>query len=422
MYVLKQIRRHGARAGWVCITLLAGCGFEFGTGGINSTLNLTTLGLDSESTLFESSPNGLFELAEAATINEESRVIRGSIDGANDVDIYDLGPAAPGDRFVVSMTAEDTLAPALAAFDEDGTCLLVNDHRNVYLGVLEPFIDVIVRKETDAAYIAISATPGFDAQGDYALLVSKERTVDIPPPESDTVLLVFNGDIGVRVGSRSPVDVPRFDAVNVSSSYVGQTDLMVEEIVARVRDDYDGFDVTILSTSEGDRFQSDMTRIFFGTYDEALLGVAEGVDEFNATTAQEAMIFTDTFAAFMPLEPTVEEMAQAIANVTSHEIGHLMGLVHTSNPQGIMDVTASLFHLLGDQTFNYSSIYAAVFPLGNQNAVSYLLNTVGGDFSLELTKPWRPRPETLRIRDDMGMDPVRTTWRLSSCCLTHGKD
>lgn len=402
--------------------LLAGCGFEFGTGRTNSTLNLTTLGIDSESTLFESSPNGLFELAEPATINDEARVIRGSIDGPNDVDIYDLGPAAPGDRIVVNMTAEDTLQPALAAFDEDGTCLLVNDHRNVYLGVVEPFLDVIVRRGTSAAYIAISATPGFDAQGDYALLVSKERTVDIPPPESDTILLVFDGGIGVSVGSRSPVDVPRFDAVSISSSYFGQTDVMVEDIVARVRDDYDGLDVTILSTSEGDRFQSDMTRIFFGTFDEALLGVAEGVDEFNATTAQEAMIFTDTFAAFMPLDPTVEEMAQAIANVASHEIGHLLGLVHTSDPLGIMDVTASLFQLLSDQTLNDSSIYAAVFPLGNQHAISYLLDTLGGDFRLALAKAWAPRPDTLRTRDDVGMDPARTSWRLSTCCLTHGKD
>jgi hypothetical protein len=165
-----------------------------------------------------------------------------------------------------------------------------------------------------------------------------------------------------------------------------------------------------------------MTRIFFGTYDDALLGVAEGVDEFNATTAQEAMVFTDTFAAFMPLDPPVEDMAQAIANVASHEIGHLMGLVHTSDPLGIMDVTASLYQLLGDQRFNDSAIYAAVFPLGNQNAVTYLLNTVGGDFRLALSKAWRPRPETLRIRDEVGMDPVRTSWRLSTCCLTHGKE
>ena len=50
----------------------------------------------------------------------------------------------------------------------------------------------------------------------------------------------------------------------------------------------------------------------------------------------------DTFEAFDPLRPSVAAMSQAIANVACHEIGHLLGLVHTQSPNDIMDVTASL--------------------------------------------------------------------------------
>lgn len=403
--------------------MAAGCGFQLGStggSGSRSTLNLDTLGLDSETTFFESNPNHRFELAELVRVKGTSRVIRGTVDGAQDVDVFNLGPGEPGDHVVVSMTAAESLDAALAAFDDNGTSLLINDHRNVYLGRVDPFIDIVIRHATDAVYLAVSATPGYASSGDYALVASNTSAAEPFAQRSDVVLLVFDGATSAKVGNRSPVNVPPFDAVNLSPVYAGTTDDMVAEIVDRVREDYAGYDVSILSTSEGDTLRSDMTRIFFGTFDAALLGVAEGVDEFNATVAQEAMVFTDTFAAFLPLDPSVEEMAQAIANVASHEIGHLMGLVHTSDPAGIMDVTASLNQLLGDQTFNDSAIYPGVFPIGFQDAGAYLLDTVGGDLRVLVAKTTRIGVQRLRVRGDSPERAARTSWRLSSCCLTHG--
>ena len=103
------------------------------------------------------------------------------------------------------------------------------------------------------------------------------------------------------------------------------------------------------------------------------------MDEYNALTAQHAIVFTDTFEAFDPLRPSVAAMGQAIANVASHEIGHLLGLVHTKEPHDIMDVTASLRQLLGEQVFGRAPIYSTVFPLGDQDSTQMLLDAVGGD-------------------------------------------
>ncbi len=426
MQVQKNARGKSARRPILLGALIVcGCGNNPGAPGDNSprpTLNLSTLGLSSDSTYFETYDNNLFEQAELVEVGSDPRVIRGRIGDGNDVDVYDLGPMSPETRVLVEMTAADTLDAAISLFDEWGSTYLVNDHRNVYLGQSVPFIDVVVARDTEACYVAIAATPGFSGYGDYALQASVEYPVPLPGPRPDTVLLVFDGGRNVRIGNRPVVDVPAFDAANISEEFQGDTDEMMRLIVEGVREDYEGYDVVILSTSEGARYESSMTRLFFGTYDPALLGIAEGIDEFNGTQSQEAIVFTDTFAAFMQLGPTIEEMAQAIANVASHEAGHLFGLVHTKDPHGIMDVTASLNQLLVDQHFRRSPIYVDVFPVGAHDAIQLLFDTLGGDEAVLLQKQSEAETAFQKRSVEATGPPARQRFHLSTCGLEHPRE
>lgn len=405
---------------FLCALMLSGCGMA----GVTSqddesrtTLSLATLGADDESTYYESGGNDLLKSAERVDIDADARVIRGTVSSASDVDTYDLGPVSPGDRIIVDMATDGSLDGAIALFDEQEAALLVNDHRNVYLGEANPFIDVVIRRASDSCTVAVAATPGYRAQGDYGLIASKETPVAIPAGRPDTVLLVFDGDNDVRIGSRAPVNVPPFDAASISDTFSGMTDEMIDRVVEAVRADYAGLNVTILSTSEGAAFQGSMTRLFFGTYDPALLGVAEGVDEFNGAASQEAIVFTDTFEAFAPLNPSVEQIAQAIANVASHEIGHLLGLVHTRDPRGIMDVTASLNNLMRDQSFSKSPLYEQVFPVGSQDAIQSLLDAVGGDQLLTTLKYFGADHTLPGTRVKQVGPPARERLHFSSCGL-----
>lgn len=426
MYVLTSCTNRLVRAGSILLLgFTSGCGVFTTPQALDSLrpqLNLSTLGIGSESTHFETSANDQFELAEFVLLSSEGRVIRGMIDDPSDVDLYNLGQVRSGDRIVVDMTTIAGLDAAIALFDETGTSLLVNDHRNVYLHTATPFIDVVIEHDSAACYVAVTNTPGFTSSGEYALLARRIPNVELPALNPDVVLLMFDGGENVRIGGRAPLEVPIFDAATISEDYEGLSEAMMAKIVSAVREDFEGLDVTILSTSEGAIYQLGMTRIYFGQFDAALLGVAEGVDEFNATNNQRAIVFTDTFRAFNRLSPTVEEMGQALANVTSHEIGHLLGLIHTRFASGIMDVTASLKSLMQNQVFSRSPIYEGVFPVGSQNSLIYMLDAVGGDegFVLAKLEAKRPHSRFSAIRDDDDQEdetPARAQWRFSGCCL-----
>ncbi|UCE59540.1 MAG: hypothetical protein JSU63_19115 [Phycisphaerales bacterium] len=400
--------------------VLSGCGALVGLPDDNrprTTLSLAALGEGDESTFYESNSNDMLESAEYVPVGSEQQVIRGHITSRSDVDVYDLGPVVIGDRIVVDMTTDDTLDGVIVLFDEDGTALLVNDHRNVYLGETQPFVDVVMRREAESCYVAVSPTPGYGSYGDYGLVAFKQAGAPVPTSRPDVVLLVFDGGTNVRVGGRAPIDVPPFDAAGIDASFSGRTDEIIDQVVAGIREDYIGFDITILSTSEDDAYDGTMSRLFFGTYDAALLGVAEGIDEFNATSSQEAIVFTDTFAAFASLAPSVTEMSNAIANVASHEVGHLLGLVHTRDALGVMDVTASLNDLLRNQDFRRSPLYADVFPIGHQDAIQTLLDTLGGDGFVARLKQYAKDSDPARFRTAPSGPSAREQLRLSSCGL-----
>lgn len=394
-------RAYGAARLLTCGMLvgIAGCGVA-GLPAAGDSQSGLVLG----SGVIEARINNAFETAEPVPVSDQDYFIYGTIDEVDDVDVFSLGPVLPGDRVLVDMVTDDDLLGDIALFDGAGTSLLINDYRNSYLGRFGPFVDVVIQHASPDAYVAVCGTPGTYSTGEYSLAIRVVPEQPMPDANPDVVLLDFAGAQDVAFSSRQPVDVPTFDAADIDPAYKGQTEEMMALIVELVRADFAAYNVDIRSTSEGYYDDGVATRVYFGAYDPGLLGVAQGVDEYNTLQAQEAIVFTDTFAAFMSLDPTVEEMAQAIANVTSHEIGHLLGLVHTANPAEIMDVTATLNELMLDQTFGRSWIHPDVFPIGSQDSAALIadatgLNPVG--LFLPASKVASTQRDRLKYRDTL---------------------
>ena len=365
-----------------------------------------------------SSGNDSFDSSELLALPSNGKVITYSdLASASDIDVFDLGPVIAGDRLTLLVNAEGELDPTAALFDADGHAMIVNDDRNYFGGNWDSYIDAVVRRDTDHCYVAIAGSMKSSTAGGYSLELERtEGSGSMATPSSQVIYLNFAGAMNVAIGPRDPVNVPAFEQSTIAQSWPTQIDELIELVVSRIRADFDGLDVVMLSSHEQSAPTTTYSVIHFGAHDPALLGVAENVDEFNERKAQPAIVFVDTFSAFISLDPTIEEMAQALANVGSHEVGHLLGLNHTADPRGIMDISASLQELLGNQSFTTSPLDFAVFPIGSQDAIKLLVEAVGGDDAVARSAGKMQKAQRALWYDQASGPPARAQFSFSSSC------
>ena len=368
-------------------------------------------------------PDAPFENARVLTLTgDATETVDGTIGSRTTIGVFDLGPLDVGDRLVASVEATGSLDPVLGIFDANGDVLVVNDDRNYYGGDLNCSIDMQVRRQTDHGFVAVASSDGSNTTGDYNLSVRRVAGGAVPETHPQVVYLNFDGASGIVIGRRPPAEIPRFEGSLIGEEFTGRTDELIAATVEQIRRNYVGLDVEFVSSREGAPPVGPYTTIHFGAYDPGLLGLADYVDEFNIAETQKAIVFVDTFQAFLILNPSVEEMATALSNVASHETGHLLGLYHMSDVHAIMDITANLRQMMAVQTFCRSNLHREVFPVGFQDTAKLLVEAVGGD--LEQVKAAAAQTVSQRaVWYDQGEPiPARLTQPFSICaCPTCGK-
>ncbi len=303
--------------------------------------------------------------------------VSGRIDTTADVDIFDLGPVKTGDRIMLTTEQKEGLDAAAGLFDPEGNLLAVNDDRAYSVGWYDPFLNHVIREDLPHCYLALAASPAHPSTGGYTFTIQRTRNEYVPELRGQAVLLDFDGDAAVQIGSRASFSIDAFDAADIDARYSGKTDQVVDIIESLVTQEYSPYDVDIYSTADGNMPSGPVTRVLFGGYDAALLGLADNVDPYNSNLAQECVVFTDTFRLFMPLNPSADEIATALGNVAAHELGHLLGLYHTQDPGEIMDITGSAQSLLKDQTLHVTELEDSVFPIGSQDPAMLLMQALG---------------------------------------------
>ena len=325
----------------------------------------------------DSKNNGAFQTATAVSLgNDNATTFTGSLGSGDGVDIFNIGLLAVGDVVTLDVqTTSGDLDPVAAVFDADEDMHAFNDDRSTDPPNLDPRLEVQIRGAAGEFFVAVAPFPNSGTTGDYRVSIEVTRggAADTNP---QTVLLNWAGGQNIVVENVGTFDLDPFDAADAGFS-TGVTGELKDRIQTFVAERYQGYGLTLLNSDDNPVPTTAHSTVYFGGRSLRAFAISEQIDVQNGDPSDNAIVFTESFRDAFGATPTLSQMATAIGNTTAHEIGHLLGMVHTRECASLMDTTCGNSSILVEQTFMRAPLDASVFPVGYQDAVDLLEWTLG---------------------------------------------
>ncbi len=313
----------------------------------------------------EKEPNDGFDDAQVITQgNGVSVEIEGTLTGGDDIDVYDIGSLGSGKLVSISWTTEqcERLEDVIIAmFDEEGE--VARYEEVVACSRFASGVFSLEILEGGQYFVALAfVDAGGGVQLDYSVRVIVEDLADTYEPVGQLVYFNFHGADNVTVaGQRWDELLPFSDKFGGSR---GRS--IASGIVDVVEADYLGLDVQLVSSYEQAEPSATHTTVHITASTEDFLGLGNSVDWYNADPSDAAIIFAGAFDYLW----TDAEFVQGLGNVASHELGHILGLVHTEDDTELMDRVTPARSLRRDQEFRTAEV--SDFPIGYQDALELL--------------------------------------------------
>jgi predicted Zn-dependent protease len=150
--------------------------------------------------------------------------------------------------------------------------------------------------------------------------------------------------------------------------------LLASNIMDLVRADYSGYDVSFTSSYVQEAPSTAHSTVYITASSGEYLGLADDVDWYNENLDDNAVVFAGLMTGS---GISKSEFVQIVANVTSHETGHLLGLAHTDDDTELMDQVTPQSSLEEDQSFGRAPLPEDEFPIGYQDSLELLAFSIG---------------------------------------------